>query len=426
MQKGIQSRLSIHRILNSLKNNLNSYDELLRGEIKKNGFSNKDINLIQSIVLNSLRYDKHIKTILKKFIKKKINEDSYLLLLSAITQLLYLDFKDYAVVNSTVELAKNKKIKSFPGFINAVLKNIIINKDNLKQTTITASDLPKWFTGEILNFNSEKIIKIIESIIEKPDLHLVFKNQEFMQKFLNVRDNTDVITSKQSLMINKFSKIEDLPRYSDGEWWVQDYSAMLPLYLINDLQNKVVVDLCSAPGGKSFQLINFNSKVDIIEKNINRSKILKDNLKRLNFINEIKIKDALNLNENNKYDVAILDAPCSAVGTIRKNPEIFFRKIDVDISIYTEIQKKLLNKASKIIKKNGVIVYMVCSFLEKETIKQIDIFLESNKNFSVKKFEEISDNELIDKNGYISILPSKLNNGVKIDGFFAARLIKND
>ena len=201
---------------------------------------------------------------------------------------------------------------------------------------------------------------------------------------------------------------------------------MLPIFLSKELINKKVIDLCAAPGGKTFQSIVRNNKLTIIEKNRIRAKTLNSNLKRLNFSNSINIMDALDTNEKEKYDVILIDAPCSAVGTIRKNPEIFFRKNEEDINKYIQIQKNLLNKSVKLSNKNSLIIYMVCSFLEEETTAQIDNFLKLNNNFCIEKFKTSAYKKLIDNYGYINSFPTTINNQVKIDGFFAAKIKRND
>ena len=136
--------------------------------------------------------------------------------------------------------------------------------------------------------------------------------------------------------------------------------------------------------------------------------------------------DALDINEKEKYDVILIDAPCSAVGTIRKNPEIFFRKNTEEINKYIQIQKNLLNKSVKLSNKNSLIIYMVCSFLEEETTAQIDNFLKLNNNFCIEKFKTSAYKKLIDNYGYINSFPTTINNQVKIDGFFAAKIKRND
>ena len=160
MQKGLHTRLSVYLILKSLINNDSTYDKLFEREIKKNKYSARDINFIQSVVLNSLRHNMQVKKIIDKFANKKINEDTYILLLSAITQLVFLNFKDYAVVHSSVELSKENKIKTYSGFVNGILKNIIKEKESLKKTKIRLNDLPKWFVNKITNKNLDKVFYI--------------------------------------------------------------------------------------------------------------------------------------------------------------------------------------------------------------------------------------------------------------------------
>jgi 16S rRNA C967 or C1407 C5-methylase (RsmB/RsmF family) len=111
---------------------------------------------------------------------------------------------------------------------------------------------------------------------------------------------------------------------------------------------------------------------------------------------------------------------------LRKNPEIFFRKNRQDLNKYILIQKKLLNKSVKLSRKNSLIIYMVCSFLEEETTKQIDNFLKFNKNFEIEKFKTSDYKKLVDSFGYINIFPTTINNKVKIDGFFAAKIKRYD
>ena len=425
MQKGILTRLAIHEILYALKNDKADYDSILRKKVNTGNFSKSDVNMLQTVVFGSLRHSFQISNIIKRYALKKINEQVYLLLLSAITQLVFLNFQDYAVVNSTVELAKNKKFKTSSGFVNAILKRINKEKEVLRKNPINTDDLPVWFYDIIKNANKIKKESVCASITEKPDLHLVFKNKDFLTGLINKSGYTEIKTSEQSICLKDYKRIKDLPKYNEGIWWVQDYSAMLPIYLTNNLQNKKILDMCAAPGGKTFQILSQNNNLDIIEKNPNRAKILNENLHRLRFKKKIIIQNAEYISEKNKYDLILIDAPCSSIGTIRRNPEILFRKNQPNFSQYNKIQKKLLDKAIKLTKIDTEIIYMVCSFVKSETHDQIKKFLELNKNFSIKKFVKSNEENLIDKNGFIETHPTKLKSGVKIDGFFAAKLIRH-
>ena len=187
--------------------------------------------------------------------------------------------------------------------------------------------------------------------------------------------------------------------------------------------------MCAAPGGKAFQTISLNNDVTLNDKSLKRIETLKVNLTRLNF-NDKKILnyDALDIREDKKFDVIILDSPCSGVGTLRRNPEILFKKKPPDLNFLTKIQKDLINKAAKLLNKNGILIYMVCSFFYDETKNIKNNFLNEHKNFSQKKFNLNSSNkfrEFLDVDGDIFCTPSNFNNYM-VDGFYSVKFIKND
>ncbi len=384
MKKGIITRLISHEILYNLKKNNKNFDELQNYYYEKYNLSISDKKLVHNIVLSCMRWHLQTKKIIFKYVKKKISINQYILLLSGVTQLVFLDFKDYAVINSSVELAKHKKINVYPPFINAVLRNVLREIEINKITKITFNNLPVWFLEETRNLGEDLKKDLIIDILEKPNLHLIFKDKSKIKNF-----NYDYIeTSPSSIVVRNPKNIESLPMYKDGEWWIQDYISMLPVSLLDNIKGKDVLDMCSAPGGKAFQAISYGAKIKMVDISKKRALILKKNLKRLKYDKDITISNALNLNEDKKYDFVILDAPCSAVGTIRRNPEIFFRDKFPNIKDIAELQNKLLNKAKLLVKKGGVILYMTCSFLEIETTIQIKKFLEKNPNFKLKKFIE--------------------------------------
>ena len=184
--------------------------------------------------------------------------------------------------------------------------------------------------------------------------------------------------------------------------------------------DKACLDMCAAPGGKSFQAIAANAKVFSNDKNKKRLKILRNNLVRLNFDAKILNMDATNLNINEKFDLVIIDAPCSGIGTIRRNPEILFKSEKPNIGKLNKIQKKLLSESKKHLNRDGYILYMVCSFLYSETISQINSFLVENENFNLIKLttpKMLIDHFNIDD--YFLTLPSNYK-GYNFDGYFAA------
>mgnify|MGYP001345040964 CR=1 FL=1 len=425
MQKGLKTRYIIHQILYIIKKESKNFDAIYALKIKENSFSLSDKKLIQTVVLNCMRNYFYIDLVINKFAKKiKKDSHSYFLLLSAITQILILNFKEYAVINTTVEIAKNKKLKTSHNYINAILRNIVKNKKNIN-IKINFLQLPEWFRKKNLGWNLKQKKDFISTIRKEPNIHLVFKSENYLKN----NNILGIKTSNTSLSLTSKTIIEKIDGYSKGLWWVQDFAAMLPVCLLDDIKNKNVADLCAAPGGKTFQLISKKSNVTAFEKNLDRLKLMKKNMKRLNMNCKIINKDVLTLNDKFNFDLVVLDAPCSAIGTIRRNPEIFFRKQHLNFKKTLLLQESLLEKSKQILKKGGILLYIVCSFFKEEGVLQINKFLEKNKNFKILKFNKnkvFLPDSFIDKEGYIITYPSELNNGILIDGFFAARLIKDD
>tara|TARA_Y100001970_G_scaffold286120_1_gene407498 strand:+ start:12502 stop:13767 length:1266 start_codon:yes stop_codon:yes gene_type:complete len=421
MKKSVKIRKIIFEILYEIYKRNNNFEEGYKNKTKSTSLNYQETSMIYNIVLNSMRYNLFIIEILKKYLKKKTSNKVKILLVSAITQILYLDFKDYAVTNDTVEVAKIKKLN--PGLINSLLKNLIKNKNSINKREIEKQSIPIWFSKALgklkININS-----FFENICQEPSLHIVFKNKKYFKNFKEDHFKTTDI----SAFIKTRKQIPNIANFHEGHWWVQDFASMLPIYLCPELKFKNILDMCSAPGGKAFQLISLTNTVNLNDISLKRIKILKDNLNRLNFKCKITNYNALNILENIKFDVVILDSPCSGVGTIRRNPEILFKKNSPNFNLLIKNQEKLINKASKLLKKNGVLIYMVCSFLYEET-KDIKIkFLKNNKNFSQYYFNLKNHNKLkhfIDKDGDFFCIPNNYN-GYMIDGFYSVKFIRHD
>ena len=151
-------------------------------------------------------------------------------------------------------------------------------------------------------------------------------------------------------MLNK-KEIESKKSFIKGDWWVQDFSSFFPINnIIFKNQNLKLLDACAAPGGKAFQLLSKNLKVTLNDKSKRRIQTLKSNLNRLKFNPKVLNKDFIKFDKNEKFDFIIIDAPCSAIGTIRKNPEIFFKSKIPDFDGLNNLQQNMLEKAAHFIK----------------------------------------------------------------------------
>ncbi len=418
MIKGEKIRFDIHNILFSI----NKFNKTLNNSsIKKiiDKQKKEDLSLLFNVTLNSMRLQFHSLKIINKYVKKKLRDHERILLISAITQIVFLDFKEYAVINCSVEIAK--KLKLYPGLINASLKKIAGNKIELKKTKIQFKDLPGWFQKKNNTLSLLEKRKFLNNFYKEPSVHIVFKNKETLNSF----DEDLIKTTEISGFLVDKKNIINKKSFVDGNWWVQDFSSFFPMHNFEiENKNKTILDACAAPGGKSFQLISKNLNVILNDKSKNRVKTLKSNLDRLSFSNKILNKDFIKFDEKISYDIILIDSPCSAVGTIRKNPEIFFKKDAPNFIELTNLQDKMLEKASRLVRKDGYIIYMICSFLKIETIDQINKFLRKNKNFILSnikiKKNNIKYSNLI-KNNFMITLPDNVFNN-QIDGFFASFL----
>lgn len=421
MKKSVKIRKIIFEILYEIHQKNVNFDESFINLTNKISLNDQEKSMIYNIVLNSIRNNFFIQNILKNLLQKKTSDKIKVLLVSAITQLLYLGFKGYAVTDDTVEVAKIKNLN--PGLINSLLKNVISKEKEIEKNKIDPSSIPIWFKT-ILKKNKISFSQIIKNTSTEPSLHLVFKEKKYLASF---KEDHSATTST-SAFVNNVKKIKNIEGYDKGHWWVQDLSSMLPIYLSPEIKYKKILDMCAAPGGKAFQGISQQNEVCLNDISSKRIKVLKDNLNRLNFNNKITNLDALNISEKERYDTIILDSPCSGVGTLRRNPEILFKKKQPDFEFLFKTQKQLINKAGKLLNNKGVLIYMVCSFLYEETKRIRDIFLNENKNFSQSKFNLNENNEFnkfIDTDGEIFTIPSNFKSFM-IDGFYAVKFIKND
>jgi 16S rRNA (cytosine967-C5)-methyltransferase len=222
--------------------------------------------------------------------------------------------------------------------------------------------------------------------------------------------------------------IAELPGYAEGEWWVQDAAAALPARLLGAVAGLRVVELCAAPGGKSAQLAFAGAKVTAVDRSAERLKRLAANFQRLRLEVEIAVANALTFVAP-PFDAALVDAPCSATGTIRRHPDVAWIKRQGDLATLATLQTRLLDKAVALTRPGGLIVYSTCSLEPEEGEAQIAALLRRNPD--VRRVPILADEigglqECLNPAGELRALPCHLQNANPrlsgLDGFFAARL----
>jgi 16S rRNA (cytosine967-C5)-methyltransferase len=222
-----------------------------------------------------------------------------------------------------------------------------------------------------------------------------------------------------------------LPGYVDGDWWVQDAAAAIPARLLDARPGERIADLCAAPGGKTAQLAQAGASVLAVDRSAPRLRRLAQNMARLRLTVETRAVDALTLEEDG-FDAVLLDAPCSATGTLRRHPDVAWTKREDDIPRLADLQRRLLGRAGAMLKPGGRLVYCTCSLEPEEGERQIEAFLARYPEFRrdpVRPEEMPGLTEAITPDGDVRTRPTMLPNDeprlAGIDGFFVSRLVKS-
>ena len=337
----------------------------------------------------------------------------------AIIELLELKRPAYAVINSWVEIAKNKKrLLNFSKLINAILRKAI--REGTQSNLIESKKIPNWlWQSWSETYGENESLKIINASLSEPPLDLNYTASN--ENFLNLK-----MTLPDSYRLINPGKINEIEGFEDGKWWVQDAGATIPVNILGEVKNKEVLDLCSAPGGKAMHLMSKGARVTCVEISKTRIATMKENFQRTKSNPKIICDDVLKFKTNKKFDFILLDAPCSATGTIRKNPDLIHIKDKNDIYRNLRLQKLLLKRAMEFLSDKGVLVYCVCSLEFEEGEGQIKGLLDQNEMYVQMPIQEKDYPEykaFITKDGFIRTLPHLLNDG-GIDGFFISKLHK--
>jgi 16S rRNA (cytosine967-C5)-methyltransferase len=224
-------------------------------------------------------------------------------------------------------------------------------------------------------------------------------------------------------------RVTDLPGFEDGAWWVQDAAAALPAKLLAAQPGQRVADLCAAPGGKTAELAVAGASVTAVDISAARMRRVKENLERLGLQAECVTADVLAWQPEAPFDAVLLDAPCSATGTIRRHPDILHVRQSRGFDKLVDLQARLLARAADLVRPGGYLVYCSCSLEPEEGEAQISRFLAARADFQrqpVTAGEIGGLTEAITPDGDLRTLPCHRfpgdEAGAGLDGFFAARL----
>ncbi len=428
------------------------------GDIEKNkNYSNMSINkhfkeleikdqdrgftteLIYGVIENR-NYLDYVMNKLSKMKAEKMQMHVRIFLEMGIYQILFLDsVSDYAAVNETVNLV-NEFDKKSSGFVNAILRNVIRQKETIAKVDITDNIMylstkysykPWMIKNWVEKFGQEFTEDLLDANNEKPSIYirvntLKTTREELMSKLSDMNIKCfKVSTLEEAIRVENLKNIENNKLFKDGLFTVQDISSMIVGKIVNPKENSRVLDICSAPGGKTTHLATImNNTGHIVSRDIfeHKIKLINATANRLGLTNiEAQCFDASVLDNDNidKFDYVLADVPCSGLGIIRRKPEIKYKE-KADLKELPSIQSKILKNASKYVKIDGVLVYSTCTIQDVENIDIINAFLKENDNFKLVPIDAVNVDVDNQDKGYLKIYPHIHG----MDGFFIAKLIR--
>ena len=399
-----------------------AFDEAFEGHPRLARLAVRDrafARLLVTTVLRRLGQIDRVVSRLLRFRPKEIPVENMLRLGAA--QLLFLHTPAHAAVGETVRLAAGRFPKQAP-LLNAVLRKLASEGAAAIEAQDAAKlNTPKWLWESWSAAHGEDAARAIATAhLGEPPLDLaVVADAERWAGELGAE-----ILPGGTLRRRAGGLVDALPGYDEGAWWVQDVAAGLPARLLGAVKGKRVLDLCAAPGGKTAQLCAAGAEVTAVERSPKRAEMLGLNLGRLGMTADIVVADALEWQPAEPFDLVLLDAPCTATGTIRRHPDIPWIKSPEDVSRLTAVQERLLGAALGLTGPGGTIVYAVCSLQPEEGEQRVAALLAEGgvEPLPVRRAELGGLEARIDASGQVRTLPCDLAASGGLDGFFIARL----
>lgn len=381
--------------------------------LENNAFLNEALDLMEIKYAYLTSKDRHfIRRTVKGVIERKLELDFYInsisntpvkkqkkwvrtILRSAFYQIKYMNIKDYAVVDESVKLIKKLKYKQFSGFVNGVLRNYIRKKDELIPRNLEEKySIPNWIIEKFIKEEGmENTTKILSSFSKIRPI-MIRLNTKYFEKDLILSDlKEEGYTIKEvdpDYNVYSLSGIDSLnasKAFSDGKFYIQDLSAMYPIFLANLKKGYKVLDTCASPGGKTLlmaEIVGDTGKIlscDISEKKTDK---IKENIKKSGFLNiNVMIQDATKPNPDlrEKFDAILADVPCSGFGVIGRKADIRYRLKKEDIKSLSFLQKEIIDNTISYLKKDGIFIYSTCTISKEEN--------EDNRDYILNKYKDL-------------------------------------
>ena len=418
---GVEARVAAGVLLNAALTRRGGLDEALALPAVA-ALPGPDRAFARAVAMAALRRLGEIDQILDRRLKKSPPEVVRTLMRVSLAQTLVLETPAFAAVSTAVKLAeRDPKARPYKALVNAVLRGIEREGPGL---TTDVSNLPDWIAARWRATWGEAAVETLAlAAREEPPTDLSLKPGVDPAVIADAVEGE--VLPGGTVRTGRRGDIASWPGFDDGDWWVQDAAAAVPVRLLAPKAGETVLDLCAAPGGKTLQIAATGADVVALDRSEPRLRRLRQNLERTKLTAEIVVTPGEEWEDARAFDAVLLDAPCTATGTFRRNPEALRAVKPADVANLADVQHRLLDAAAGRVKPGGRMVYCVCSLEREEGEAQINAFLRRNPAFATVPADPAAlgaPPEALTPEGWLRILPSMWAEHGGLDGFFIARL----
>jgi 16S rRNA (cytosine967-C5)-methyltransferase len=433
--EGLAARRAAFAVLNDIFYKRRSLDEALdpRGaagtafmalESRDRAF----VRLLVSVVLKRAReFDRHLETLLHEPLSALAPAQLLTIFRMGMAQMSVLRTPPHAVVDTSVELAAAEGISHHKSLVNAVLRRLAREGyEPLAPRDAGRAMLPDWLWSEwVADYGVETALSIAAAMMEDGPVDFSLRDPSPVNIALWAQKLEAAVLPNGSLRKASGGFIPSLEGFEAGEWWVQNAAAALPAQILGAAPGMTVVDLCAAPGGKTAQLAAAGARVTALDRSAPRMQRLQENMQRLQLDVETVVADGAAWQPPVPVDAVLLDAPCSATGTLRHQPDALWLKQPADQKKLAALQARLLDNAWRMLKPGGALVYCTCSLQKEEGETQVDAFLARTPDAQRRPIALAALAPALTSEGDLRILPQHWAESGGLDGFYIARLVKS-
>ena len=421
-KSGLKSRLAAYEILKLIASG-RYLDEAMR---KAAPLEPRDRGFVRLLVTTCLRRHGQIDHILAAAMTRPPAgraRDAVHILRMGVAQLMFLETGAHAAVDSTVSLMRAAGFERMTGLANAVMRRLTREGSDMLASTAVEDNCPDWMRQSWqTQYGAARTRAVMELAMTPPPLDITPRRDagDWAAKL----DGT--VIDGRTIRRSFDGDPTALAGFEDGAWWVQDAAAALPATLLGDIDGRHIVDLCAAPGGKTAQLIAAGARVTAVDNSKPRLEILKANLQRLRMDADLVRADGRSFRPDSPVDGVLIDAPCSATGTLRRRPDVLHHRAVADLKALAAIQRELIIRAAGWLAHGGRLIYATCSLQHEEgeaVITDVTSAMPDRIAIDPISAEEAgSFAPALSTEGWLRILPSDFAAMGGVDGFFIARL----